>query len=134
MYKKILVPMALNHSVSEQALALAQRLKAEDGTIVAVHVLEPIPSFVRNEITEEQVHGREDAAQEKLDERVKKTGGVETVILSGKSGPKIMDYAEKTGADLIIIASHKPGIKDYFLGSTAARVVRHALCSVMIVR
>ena len=37
-------------------------------------------------------------------------------------------------ADLIIIASHKPGFQDYFLGSTAAKVVRHAPCSVLVVR
>jgi nucleotide-binding universal stress UspA family protein len=42
--------------------------------------------------------------------------------------------AEEKGADLIIIASHRPGLKDYFLGSTAAKVVRHAKCSVLVIR
>ena len=42
--------------------------------------------------------------------------------------------AEDDKVDLIIIASHKPGLQDYFLGSTAARVVRHASCSVLVVR
>jgi len=33
-----------------------------------------------------------------------------------------------------MIASHKPGMSDYFIGSTAARVVRHAQVSVLIDR
>jgi len=36
--------------------------------------------------------------------------------------------------DLIIVGSHKPGLQDYLLGSTAARVVRHAMCSVLVGR
>ncbi len=34
----------------------------------------------------------------------------------------------------IIVASHKPNVGDYLLGTTAARVVRHAACSVFVVR
>ncbi|MDH3475684.1 MAG: universal stress protein [Rhodospirillales bacterium] len=37
-------------------------------------------------------------------------------------------------ADLIITGSHKPNVSDYLLGSNAARVVRHASCSVFVVR
>jgi len=36
--------------------------------------------------------------------------------------------------DLIVIASHRPGLKDYFLGSTAGRVVRHSPCAVHVIR
>ena len=46
----------------------------------------------------------------------------------------ILDLAEKIGADLIVMASHRPELKDYLLGPNAARVVRHAECSVMVVR
>ena len=35
---------------------------------------------------------------------------------------------------MIVIASHDPGLADYLLGSTAGRVVRHAHCSVLVVR
>jgi nucleotide-binding universal stress UspA family protein len=37
-------------------------------------------------------------------------------------------------ADLIVMASHKPTVTDYLLGANAAHVVRHAGCSVMVVR
>ena len=42
--------------------------------------------------------------------------------------------AEEKKAELIIVASHQPGLQKYFLGSTAAKVVRHATCSVIVVR
>ena len=47
---------------------------------------------------------------------------------------QILEWAESNKVDCIIINSHKPGLQDYFLGSTAARVVRHAQCSVHVIR
>ncbi|SIS67723.1 Nucleotide-binding universal stress protein, UspA family [Roseivivax lentus] len=38
------------------------------------------------------------------------------------------------GADLVIMASHKPSIADYFWSSNGGAVAEHADCSVMIVR
>ena len=40
----------------------------------------------------------------------------------------------KIGTDLITVASHQPNVGDYPLGTTASRVVRHAACSVFVVR
>jgi len=55
-------------------------------------------------------------------------------IVEGHSGRTILDYAENHQADCIVVASHRPGLQDYLLGSTAARVVRHASCAVHVVR
>ena len=46
----------------------------------------------------------------------------------------ILKMAKKTNCDLIVIGAHRPELKDYLLGPNAARVVRHADCSVMVVR
>ena len=46
----------------------------------------------------------------------------------------IVDAASRAEADLIVLASHRPELKDYLLGANASRVVRHAPCSVMVVR
>ena len=46
----------------------------------------------------------------------------------------ILETAEKVEADLIIIGSHRPTMSDFLLGPNAARVVRHAECSVLVVR
>ena len=47
---------------------------------------------------------------------------------------EILHCAEETGADLIVMASHRPGYEDYLIGPNASRVVRHAKCSVVVVR
>ena len=47
---------------------------------------------------------------------------------------EILGVAEEAGADLVVIGSHRPAMKDYLLGTNAARVVRHARCSVLVAR
>jgi nucleotide-binding universal stress UspA family protein len=47
---------------------------------------------------------------------------------------EILSLAERIGADLIMMASHRPALKTYLIGTHAARVVRHARCSVYVVR
>ncbi len=37
-------------------------------------------------------------------------------------------------ADLIVMSSHRTGLRTYFLGSIAGHVVRYAACSVLVVR
>ena len=55
-------------------------------------------------------------------------------IGSGSVWQGVLDVADRIGADLIVLASHKPVMKDYLLGANASRVVRHARCSVLVVR
>lgn len=59
---------------------------------------------------------------------------VHQIVAQGPVHREIIAAAEKVGADLIVMASHKPTITDYLLGANAAHVVRHAGCSVMVVR
>lgn len=47
---------------------------------------------------------------------------------------EIVQAADRLGVDLIVMASHRPSLKDYLLGPNAARVARHARASVHIVR
>ena len=47
---------------------------------------------------------------------------------------EVLDEAEKTGADLVVIGSHRPTMATYLLGSNASTIVRHAKCSVLVVR
>ena len=59
---------------------------------------------------------------------------MQALVRTGHSYKTILEVAKEKDVDLIIIASHRPGLQDYFLGSTAAKVVRHADCSVLVVR
>ena len=56
------------------------------------------------------------------------------IVAHGTIYNEILDYANKVKVNLIVIASHRPELKDYLVGPNAARVVRHANCSTMIVR
>jgi nucleotide-binding universal stress UspA family protein len=47
---------------------------------------------------------------------------------------EILGVAEEAGADLIVVGSHRPAMRDYLLGTNASRVVRHASCSVLVAR
>ncbi|HJN22985.1 MAG TPA: universal stress protein [Rhodospirillales bacterium] len=47
---------------------------------------------------------------------------------------EILRICVESKCDLIVMASQRPELKDYLLGPNAARVVRHARCSVLVVR
>ena len=47
---------------------------------------------------------------------------------------EILGVAEEAGADLIVVGSHRPAMRDYLLGTNASRVVRLASCSVLVAR
>ena len=59
---------------------------------------------------------------------------VRHVVLTGNTYDQILRMAEADGATLIVIGAHQPDLRDYLLGPNAARVVRHAKCSVLVVR
>ncbi|MGZ8287035.1 MAG: universal stress protein [Allosphingosinicella sp.] len=58
----------------------------------------------------------------------------DVLVGGGHIGPGILELAVKAGADLIVLSSHRPGLRDYVLGGNAAHVVNHAPCSVLVVR
>ncbi|MBT8409720.1 MAG: universal stress protein [Alphaproteobacteria bacterium] len=134
MYKKIIVSLALDHGIGEQALQTARQLRADDGKIFAVHVYEPLHGSVATYVDDEAVTAAVDGAKSRLNDRVAGMADVEPVLLKGHTGQALVDYAHKIDADCIIMGSHKPGLRDFLLGSTAARVVRHAPCSVHVLR
>lgn len=47
---------------------------------------------------------------------------------------EILEEAAAWGADLVVICSHRPSMAAYLMGSNAQSVVRHARCSVLVVR
>ena len=47
---------------------------------------------------------------------------------------ELLQEAAEWDADLIVVGSHRPVMSDYLLGSNAKTIVRHAQCSVLVVR
>lgn len=134
MYKKILVPMALDHDISQHTLEVARALTAEGGEIVALHVYEMPQGSVSAYLDKEMVAEGFRAANRVLKEKTEDLEGIQPEIVKGHTARTIIDYANNNDFDCIVIGSHKPGLSDYFLGSTASRVVRHAGCAVHVHR
>ena len=59
---------------------------------------------------------------------------LEEIVKSGSVYGGLIEAGATFQADLIVLSSHRPEMKDYLLGANASRVVRHAKCSVMVVR
>jgi universal stress protein F len=136
MFKSIVVAIDLAHAErGKQLLAKARELLDKGGTIHLVHVMEHVPSFVAAELPS----GLHDKFRSEADESLKAIAsaagsGVKTILREGSAATEILEAARGAGADLLMVASHRPDMRDYFLGSTAARVVRHSPCSVLVVR
>lgn len=59
---------------------------------------------------------------------------VRHVVATGRAYEEVLKLAEKSKAMLIVVGSRKADLTDYLLGPNAARIVRHATCSVYVVR
>ena len=136
MYKSILVPIDLAHrDVGQAMIKRAVALSDEGAVITLLHVIGNIPTYAESYLPEGQLQENLDETRKTLAALAQLNGvNAEAVVRYGNPSPVILDEAEERGCDLIIIASHHPGVKDYLIGSTASRVVRHADCSVLINR
>ena len=120
----------------EEALKMALHLADDTNSeVTALTVIEPVPSYIGlTDAGPEYEKMAGEKAMAALRKFVGPLSEVKTVILHGSAGTQIVEYAKDKDIDCIVIASHKPGLSDYFLGSTAARVVRHAPCCVHVMR
>jgi nucleotide-binding universal stress UspA family protein len=61
-------------------------------------------------------------------------GHITTIVRKGGIYHEVLEEAKSYHADLIVMSSHRPAMRTYFLGSNAGHVVRYAKCSVLVVR
>lgn len=134
MYNKILVPMALDHGVSSSTLEIAQALIGGKGEIIALHVYEAPQGSIRSFVGEDAQKEGMARAKAELATKTADLDSVTAEMVVGHTYRSIIDYAAKHNVDCIVIGSHRPGFSDFLLGSTAARVVRHAPCAVHVYR
>jgi nucleotide-binding universal stress UspA family protein len=140
MLSKILVPIDPEHGayVDEVLRIAAELATAHDARVELLTIIPAGPVIVSQFLPESYETMASKRAEEELAALVARMGAAAeratTAIRFGGTYQEILAHAEKIGADLIVIGSHKPDVTDYLLGSTAARVVRHANCSVYVVR
>lgn len=135
MYKNILVPVSFDADRNAQgAMEVAQALRTDGGKITCLHVMELLPRYVTEYLPEGHMETAKADIVEGLKSLVDGVDNASTVVVEGHSSRTILAHAEHNDVDLIIVASHQPGMQDYLLGSTAAKVVRHAKCAVHVLR
>ena len=135
MYRNVLVPIAYDADHDPKAaIALAQVLTAKDGKITLLHVMDEVPSYALSYMPAGFRDETRVALSRDLAEKASLLKNATGLVIEGHSGRTILEWAEEHDVDCIVMASHRPGISDYFLGSTAARVVRHAPCAVHVMR
>lgn len=135
MYKNILLPVVFDEEHDTQKSFLTARALADSNAAFTVlHVMEAIPAFAATQIPAEVLANSRSEMQHELSQLANALPGAKTDLTSGHAGRAIVDYADKNGIDCIVLASHRPGLENLFLGSTADRVVRHASCSVHVIR
>lgn len=135
MYRNILIPVLFGEGHDTQASFLAARALADEGAkFTVIHVMEAIPGYAASEIPSDVLARTRNEIEKELKQSAAALPGASAELVSGHAGKAIVDHAREHGIDCIIVASHKPGLENFFLGSTADRVVRHAKCSVHVIR
>jgi universal stress protein F len=136
MYKTILVPIEMSHiEIGKSMIEIARKHGDKETRIILLNVIEDIPNWAAVGLPKDMLESSRQSTTEEVQALAKAASiRADVEIRSGHPYKNILEKAKEEKVDLIIIASHKPGFQDYLLGSTAAKVVRHAPCSVLVVR
>jgi nucleotide-binding universal stress UspA family protein len=140
MYHRILVPIDLaDAELAKPAIASAMMMaKQADGAIRLVNVLAVTPVMLAEYVPPDFEAQQRAAAEEAIAIVAKEVGlppaRISTIVRQGNVDREILDEANAMKADLIVMSSHRTGLRTYFLGSNAGHVVRYATCSVLVVR
>ena len=128
---------------------IIRHLRAESTTVHVLHVLEldrMLPAafdFARGsdygpEVTAHLNSARSEAGRLVADaaEQLRAASfRTETVVREGEPRHTILNYAAEISCDCIVMGSHgRRGVERFFMGSVSESVVRHAHCSVLVVR
>ena len=141
MYQNILPTVDLNE---EKSWRKAQPTAVECCRAFGVeqHLMTVVPDFGKSAVAQyfpeddAERAAAEAAGQPKKFSAEQVTDGIKVQhrVANGTVCEEILKAARETKCDLIVMAAHRPELKDYLLGPNAARVVRHANCSVLVFR
>ncbi len=140
MFKHILVPIDLaDVELAKPAVATALMMARESGgTVRLINVLSVTPVMLAEYVPPDFEAQQRASAEEAIAIVAKETGllaeRISTIVRQGSVDREILDEAKTMNADLIVMSSHRAGLRTYFLGSNAGHVVRYATCSVLVVR
>jgi len=139
MFKKVMLPIDLEETdMARQAIEAAMEIAGPEAELRLVNVQAMMPAtFVEYGPPDYEGEVRL-VAEKQIAEIASKINlpreRVSTIIRLGSIYDEALTEAGEWGADLIVICSNRPNLATYLLGSNAAKIVRHATCSVLVVR
>jgi nucleotide-binding universal stress UspA family protein len=129
---------------SEHALAeVAARPWLKSTTVCVLNVIEPgllgeelqLMKWASASVMEMATEGARTMVDRAAEALRKHHLEAATAVVKGDPRIEIADYAKKWDADMIVVGSHgRSGVKRLLMGSVARTVLRHAHCSVEVVR
>ncbi len=140
MYTRIILAVDLAETSElpkglKQAVELA---KAGGGALRLVNVQPVVPATFMEYVPADFDMEQMKRAQETLDSLLAAVdlpaGRKSAMARAGGIYHELLQEAADWNADLIVVGSHRPVMSDYLLGSNAKTIVRHAQCSVLVVR
>jgi nucleotide-binding universal stress UspA family protein len=140
MYRRILLAVDLADE-AEKPKGLAEALEIANcsgGELRLVNVQPLLPAtfmeYVPADFDAEQEQRAHDALAGIVADIALPKERLSSAIASGGIYHELLRESLEWRADLIVIGSHRPVMSDYLLGSNAKTIVRHAQCSVLVVR
>ncbi len=141
----ILAATDFSHGATPAVTAAAAVAKARQAQLVLLHSIFEPPAplaafgplvFSPPQVPKAEVEAWEHAAQETLTSLLESTGTAGDVIVAhGAPDRAIAAQAGRLGASLVVVGTRgRTGLARVLLGSVAASVVRHAPCSLLVVR
>lgn len=139
MYQRILVPLDLDEAeLAKPAIKAAVELaQGSGGTVHLLNVLSLTPVMLAEYVPADFDVNQRTSAEAAMADLVAQAGldgRVTSAVRQGGIYHEILEEAKAIDADLIVMTSHRPAMRTYFLGSNAGHVVRYAKCSVLVVR
>ncbi|QPQ54955.1 universal stress protein [Allosphingosinicella flava] len=139
MFSHILLPLDLDEPSSWRAalpvaLSLARHFRARLTLYTVISNAHAAAKAEWSAIGYRELLSVAEARLANLASEIREPPEISTRVGSGNIWRSIIGDARELGADLIVMSAHRPEMKDYLIGAHAAGVVRHADCSVFIVR
>ena len=140
MFGHILVPVDLaDTELAKQSLETAVSLaRASGGDVRLLNVLPMTPVMLAEYVPPDFDAQQRQSAEEALSIIATECGldaaHTSWTVRQGGIYHEVLEEAKQMRADLIVMSSHRPAMRTYFLGSNAGHVVRYAKCSVLVVR
>ncbi|MFA9420506.1 MAG: universal stress protein [Gammaproteobacteria bacterium] len=137
----ILFPVDLEHTAeSEKALKIAIEEARRSNAKLTIMTVAPgfgmpiVASYFEKGAVKNALKEIARQLKQYVDDNIPDDVETRAIVVEGNPAELILKQAQNDNIDLIVIASHNSQIENLLLGSCAAKVVRHAHCTVTVVK